>query len=71
MDLLEKVYTRFNIRRPEDFRGHSLSTSDVVIVSQKNESKAFYCDWIGFKELPEKFVQDFSAEKAGGVIERG
>lgn len=63
MDLLERVYTRFNMHHPEDFRGHSLSTSDVVVV---NREKAFYCDWIGFKELPAKFVKDFqnSLERA-------
>ena len=59
MDLLENVYTRFNIRHPEDFRGHSLSTSDVVILSSGKNVKAFYCDWIGFRELPESFVKDF------------
>ena len=56
MDLLEKVSARFNVRHPEDFRGHSLSTSDVVVL---NGAKAFYCDWIGFETLPEKFVEDF------------
>lgn len=63
MDLLEKIYTRFNVRHPEDFRGHSLSTSDVVILTKGKESQAFYCDWIGFKALPEKFVKDFAANE--------
>ena len=62
-DLLEKVYTKFNLHHPEDFRGHSLSTSDVVVIAKGNAAKAFYCDWIGFKELPEKFVKDFAASE--------
>lgn len=59
MDLLEKVYTRFNVRHPADFKGHSLSVSDVVVLSKENQRKAFYCDSFGFAELPEKFVKDF------------
>lgn len=68
MDLLEKVYTRFNTRHPEDFRGHSLSTSDVVVLSNGKESKAFYCDWIGFKELPAQFVKDFNCNKGKSEV---
>lgn len=70
MDLLEKVYTRFNVRHPEDFTGHSLSTSDVVILANGKESKAYYCDWIGFKALPEKFLNDFEAEKLSSELNR-
>ena len=44
---LEAVYTRFNLNRPEDFKGHSLSISDVVVVKEK----AYYVDTFGFKEL--------------------
>ena len=44
---LEAVYTRFNLNRPEDFKGHSLSISDVVVV----KDKAYYVDTFGFKEL--------------------
>ena len=45
--VLEELFEIFNIRHPEDFRGHSLSVSDVVELDGKN----YYCDSIGWKEL--------------------
>ncbi|MCR5143211.1 MAG: DUF3849 domain-containing protein, partial [Ruminococcus sp.] len=44
---LEAVYTKFNMNRPDDFKGHSLSVSDVVVAKEK----AYYVDTFGFKEL--------------------
>lgn len=51
-ETLEDIYTRFNIDHPEDFRGHSLSVSDVVVLHEKGSDTAYYVDSIGFKELP-------------------
>ena len=50
---LEEVYQMFNISRPEDFKGHSLSVSDVVEVSEsENIPDGFYfCDSFGFKNV--------------------
>ena len=44
---LEAVYTKFNLDHPADFKGHSLSVSDVVVA----KGKAYYVDTFGFKEL--------------------
>lgn len=55
---LEDIFTRFNIHHPDDYCGHSLSVSDVIMTKQDNEYKAFYVDDIGFKELPE-FAEEF------------
>lgn len=44
---LEKIFRRFNIERPEDFKGHSLSVSDVVVLNDT----AYYTDSFGFKRL--------------------
>lgn len=52
-DTLEDLYIKFNIDRPEDFKGHSMSTSDVVILKHDGEMKAYYVNDIGFRELPE------------------
>lgn len=52
-DTLEDLYIKFNIDRPEDFEGHSMSTSDVVILKRDGEMKAYYVNDIGFLELPE------------------
>lgn len=53
---LEDLYIKFNIDRPEDFKGHSMSTSDVVILKRDGEMKAYYVNDIGFRELP-KFIE--------------
>ena len=44
---LEELFEIFNVRRPEDFEGHSMSVSDIVEVEGKN----YYCDAFGWKEL--------------------
>ena len=53
---LNDIFERFNINRPDDFHGHSLSVSDVIVINRTTETKAFYVDSFGFEELPD-FVQ--------------
>ena len=55
-DDLESIYTRFNVDRPADFTGHSLSVSDIVVLHQDGENTAHYCDRFGFSQVPE-FLQ--------------
>ena len=50
---LEKIFMKFNIDRPADFKGHSLSMSDVVLVHENGDNTAHYVDTIGFAELPD------------------
>lgn len=51
-DLLEELYMLFNTKIPEDFRGHSMSVSDVVVIENvSGEKAAHFCDNIGFVEL--------------------
>ncbi len=52
-DDLEGIYTRFNVDRPADFTGHSLSVSDIVVLHQDGKDAAHYCDRAGFTEVPE------------------
>ena len=54
---LEDIFTRFNIDHPQDFRGHSLSVSDIVVLHQNGENTAHYVDSIGYKEVPQ-FLQE-------------
>ncbi len=54
---LEDIYTRFNIDHPKDFRGHSLSVSDIVVLHQNGKDTAHYVDSFGYKEVPE-FLQE-------------
>ena len=51
-DKLNGLYETFNIRRPEDFRGHSLSVSVIVALKQNGVVSCHYVDSWGFKELP-------------------
>ena len=63
---LEDVFTLFNSRRPEGFRGHSLSVSDVVEVEDAaGITPGFYfCDSFGFKEIP--FQPELAADAIRG-----
>ena len=54
---LEDIYTRFNIDHPKDFKGHSLSVSDVVVLHQDGQDTAHYVDSVGFRQVPE-FLQE-------------
>ena len=49
--LLEDIFERFNIHRPEDFRGHSLSVSDIVVLNNGEKVTAHFVDSISFQEL--------------------
>ena len=53
---LEDIYTRFNIDHPKDFKGHSLSVSDVVMLHQNGQDTAHYVDSSGYRQVPE-FLQ--------------
>ena len=54
---LEDIYTRFNIDHPKDFKGHSLSVSDVVVLHQDGQDAVHFVDSVGFREVPE-FLQE-------------
>ena len=53
---LKDIFTRFNIDHPKDFKGHSLSVSDVVVLHQNGQDTAHYVDSIGYRQTPE-FLQ--------------
>ena len=54
---LEDIYRTFNLDRPADFTGHSLSVSDVVVLTRSGKEEAHYCDSLGFTPVPEFFLQ--------------
>lgn len=49
---LEAIYTKFNLNRPEDFKGHSLSVSDIIVIN----NEANYVDSFGFVDVSDKFL---------------
>ena len=64
-DTLDKLYVKFNIDQPEDFRGHSLSMSDVVVLNNNGQRTAWYCDSVGFREVPGFCKSQQQTEKRG------
>lgn len=64
---LDDIYYRFNMEHPDDFKGHSLSVSDIIVVHDNGDTAAYYVDSFGFKKVPEflqleqenNIVQDF------------
>ncbi len=53
--LLESLYETYNIDRPKDFTGHSLSVSDVIALKLQGQISCHYVDSIGFQQLPDFF----------------
>ena len=53
---LERIFEKFNFDRPEDFKGHSLSVSDVVVLHQNGTDTAHYTDSVGFVDISENFL---------------
>lgn len=60
---LEGIYQKFNVDKPSDFTGRSMSVSDIVLVFDY-EVRAFYCDTISFREI------SFDLSKASWEAER-
>lgn len=54
-DKLNTLYDRFNFEQPDDFKGRSLSISDVITVKNGKNESAYYVDSIGFTDIPEFF----------------
>ena len=58
-DTLDTIYERFNIDHPEDFKGHSLSVSDIVVMNRDGEVKAYFVDSFSFTDVTEEFLERF------------
>lgn len=52
-ETLDSLYEKFNLNHPAGYKGHSLSVSDVVVMQRDGQTKAYYVDSFGFKELPD------------------
>lgn len=51
-DKLHALFEEFNIYRPADFTGHSLSVSDIVVLHENGQNSAHYVDSVGYTEMP-------------------
>lgn len=56
---LEAAYQKYNVDRPLDFTGHSLSVSDILAIKQNGEVSYHYCDSVGFRELPDFNINNY------------
>ena len=56
---LENLFEIFNINRPGDFTGHSLSVSDIIALKQDGVVSYHYCDSVGFQELPSFMSENY------------
>lgn len=52
-DKLEGIFKKFNIDHPDDFKGHSLSVSDVIVTDVDGKKTAYFCDSFGYTEIPD------------------
>lgn len=55
-EILEDLFFAFNVQIPDDFNGHSLSVSDIVVINSDDGNNYYYCDPFGWKNIT-KFVE--------------
>lgn len=67
--ILEGLYTRFNLNRPDDFRGHSLSVSDVIALNLNGQTECYYTDSFGFYKLPAFLEHENALKNAEMMLE--
>ena len=67
--ILEGLYVRFNLNRPDDFRGHSLSVSDVIALNLNGQVECYYTDSFGFYKLPAFLEHENALKNAEMMLE--
>lgn len=67
--ILEGLYTRFNLNRPDDFHGHSLSVSDVIALNLNGKMECYYTDSFGFYKLPAFLEHENALKNAEMMLE--
>lgn len=54
--ILDRLFYIFNLEHPVNYRGRSMSVSDIVVLNRKGIKKAYYVDNIGFRDVTNKFL---------------
>lgn len=67
---LEDLYVKFNIDHPDDFRGHSMSVSDIVALKVVGEVSFHYVDSVGFQKLENFMKSENYLKNAEMAMER-
>ena len=68
MEQLERLYEQFNLHKPVDFHSPSMSVSDIVAIRQNGQVSCYYCDSVGFTEVP-GFLPDNPLKNAEMALE--
>jgi hypothetical protein len=58
-EICEVIFHIFNMRRPEDFTGHSLSMSDIIELNRDGHKQFYYCNMCGFMRLNKHDLRPF------------
>ena len=58
-ETLDDLYMKFNMERPQDFTGHSLSVSDIVAIRQNGVVSCHYVDSVGFADVPDFLPENY------------
>ena len=58
VEILDELYEKFNINRPADYHGRSVSISDIVVLLRGGRARTYYVDSIGFRRIPNIFGGD-------------
>lgn len=66
---LEAIYQDLNMNRPNNFHGHFLSVSDIVVLHQNGKDTAHYCDRFGFSPVPEFLTPEWVKESIAALPE--
>ena len=61
-DLLNYLYEVFNERRPSDFRGHSMSVSDIIMICDDDGSTYYYCDSFGWHDITDNVMKEMRCQ---------
>lgn len=69
-ETLERIYQRFNTNHPPDFKGHSLSMSDVIVLRKNGLETTYYVDRFSFEETPEFLAHEKPEKLAATEVER-
>lgn len=62
---LDKIFCKFNVNHPADFKGHSLSMSDIIVTNKDGKREAFYVDQFGFAPVQGFFTHRQQSEQRG------
>lgn len=68
---MESIYMRLNAdEKPEGYTGHSLSVSDVIVVSDENGKTAWMVDSVGFSQVYGFFTEREQQQTVDGEGEK-